>query len=280
MTDFIVEKMEEDNVEPSDASEDQMTNQKSDSKGERSVVLLGTKHKDVFFKQLCNAAEKYERHVHYQDVHYLTVDHMGTEQVIEVSDPGLGRTGGREMALRVADYVILYYSSMSIESLQAIQKLSSSLQVRKNMPILILCDSDEILMNDETSSANTSSTSEGYESDEREGMKRHFSMEQIRKSLDDTHLAIDQGEKLAEELGSKSSYMKISSSNLDDARKVLTHIVLSLNKSAPQRGRRKSLIKDILRSSKNKESLEPSSIQSDNNKKRKSVDESKVCIIM
>lgn len=41
------------------------------------------------FKQLCDAATKYERHVHYQDVHYLTIEHMGTENVIEITDPGL-----------------------------------------------------------------------------------------------------------------------------------------------------------------------------------------------
>lgn len=43
------------------------------------------------------------------------------------------RTGGREMALRNADYIILYYSAVAIDSLQALHPLVQPLQYRKNV---------------------------------------------------------------------------------------------------------------------------------------------------
>ncbi|KAF1748634.1 hypothetical protein GCK72_025101 [Caenorhabditis remanei] len=266
-----------------------MTNQKEESKNERKAVILGTGHKALFFKQLCDAATKYERHVHYPDVHYLTVDHMGAEQVVEITDPGLARTGNREMALTDADYAILYYSSVNIDSLQALHPLIQPLQNRKNLPILLVCDSDEVIL-EETASQHTNSTSEGYESDDRDGMKRHYSMEQIRKSLDDNVTSVlDQGEKLAQDLGTRCSFLKISSSNSSDAKKVLTQMVISLHKSGPVRNRRMSKIANMLRSKSSDKSSDENMIfeavnekKSEKKKEKKGgrMEDSKVCIVM
>ncbi|CAI2356116.1 unnamed protein product [Caenorhabditis sp. 36 PRJEB53466] len=275
-----------DELEANDITEiSDMTNQKEEAKSERSAVILGTAQKATFFKQLCDAATKYERHVHYQDVHYLTIEHLGSENIVEVTDPGLARTGGREMALRNADYVILYYSSMSIDSLQALQPLVQPLQTRKNLPILLVCDCDEVVL-EETASANTSSASEGYESDDRDGMKRHYSMEQIRKGLDDNLASVtDQGEKLSQELGPRCSYLQINSSKAADAHKVLTQMIISINKSAPIRNRRKSIITNILRSKSSEKSssdgvlFEPVN-EKKSGKKNGKVEDSKVCIVM
>ncbi|CAI5456430.1 unnamed protein product [Caenorhabditis angaria] len=263
-----------------DIGDIEMTNQRDDSKGERSIVLLGTKHKKVFFQQLCESAQKYEKHVHYQDVHYLTIDHMGNDYIIELTDPGTARTGGREMAIRSADFALLYYSANSIESLHAIQSVSQALQQRKNMPILIVCDSDDITV-DETLSANTSSSSEGYESDEREGMRRHYSMEQMRSNLEEN--AGEGGERLAEELGSRCSYLKIQASRKEDAQKVITQIIFTLQKSAPIKNRRKSIIKEILRNKSTDKNADAVFESGENSKKKKSKnggDDSKVCSIM
>lgn len=260
----------------------EMTNQKEESRNERKAVILGTGHKALFFKQLCDAANKYERHVHYPDVHYLTIDHMGTEHVVEITDPGLARTGNREMALTDADFAILYYSSVNIDSLQALQPLIQPLQNRKNLPILLVCDSDEVIL-EETASAHTSSTSEGYESDDRDGMKRHYSMEQIRKGLDD-NMPLDQGEKLAQEFGTRCTYLEISSSNSSDAKKVLSQMITSLHKSNPIRNRRMSKIANMLRSKSSEKSGENMIFEAvnekKNGKKAGKVEDSKVCIVM
>uniref|UniRef100_A0A8R1HML2 Tc1-like transposase DDE domain-containing protein n=2 Tax=Caenorhabditis japonica TaxID=281687 RepID=A0A8R1HML2_CAEJA len=265
---------------------EQMTNQKEESNSEQNAVILGTAHKTAFFKQLCDAASKYEPHVHYQDVHYLTIEHQGVEHVVEVSDPGLARTGGREMALRNADYVILYYSALAIDSLQALHVLVQPLQTRKNLPILLVCDSDGVEIAEETASANTSSSaSEGYESDDRDGMKRHYSMEQIRKKLDDNVDSIfEQGEKLSTELGDRCTYIQLSSRKASDVQKVLTQMITSLNKSAPIRKRRKSIITNILRSKSSDKSVDSPTVEAVNEKKsgkkNGKVEDSKVCIVM
>lgn len=260
-----------------------MTNQKEETRNERKAVILGTGHKALFFKQLCDAANKYERHVHYPDVHYLTIDHMGTEHVVEITDPGLARTGNREMALTDADFAILYYSSVNIDSLQALQPLIQPLQNRKNLPILLVCDSDEVIL-EETASAHTSSTSEGYESDDRDGMKRHYSMEQIRKGLDDNMTSvIDQGEKFAQEFGGRCTYLEISSSNSADAKKVLSQMVASLHKSNPTRNRRMSKIASMLRSKSSDKSgdmIFEAVNEKKNGKKAGKVEDSKVCVVM
>uniref|UniRef100_A0A1I7URP6 Ras family protein n=2 Tax=Caenorhabditis tropicalis TaxID=1561998 RepID=A0A1I7URP6_9PELO len=275
-----------DGEESSDGTEvGDMTNQKEESRNERKAVILGTGHKAFFFKQLCDAANKYERHVHYPDVHYLTIDHMGTENVVEITDPGLARTGNREMALTDADFAILYYSSANIDSLQALQPLIQPLQNRKNLPILLVCDSDEVIP-EETASAHTSSTSEGYESDDRDGMKRHYSMEQIRKNLDDNASSggLDQGEKLVQEFGTRCTYLEISSSNSSDAKKVLSQMVASLHKSNPTRNRRMSKIASILRSKSSDKSGENMIFEAVNEKKsgkkNGKMEDSKVCIVM
>lgn len=51
-----------------------------------------------------------------------------------------------------------------------------------------------------------------------------------------------QGEQLAQELGSRCSFMQISSSSSSDAKKVLTQMIMSINKSGPTRNRRMSKI--------------------------------------
>ncbi|PIO58125.1 hypothetical protein TELCIR_20445, partial [Teladorsagia circumcincta] len=96
------------------------------------VVMLGSPQKSILFEKLCQAASKYERHVHYQDVHYLTVDCDGKEELLEFTDPGLARTGGREMAIRRADLALLFYSALSINSLHNLQALKEDLEMKSN----------------------------------------------------------------------------------------------------------------------------------------------------
>ncbi|EYC38942.1 hypothetical protein Y032_0685g1517 [Ancylostoma ceylanicum] len=100
---------------------------------ELNVVMLGSPQKNIMFEKLCQAATKYERHVHYQDVHYLTVNCAGKQEVIEFTDPGLAHTGGREMAIKRADLALLFYSAISLSSLQHLKALQEDLVVKKNV---------------------------------------------------------------------------------------------------------------------------------------------------
>ncbi|VDO92108.1 unnamed protein product [Heligmosomoides polygyrus] len=100
------------------------------------VVMLGSSQKSILFEKLCQAATKYERHVHYQDVHYLTVDCNGTEELLEFTDPGLARTGGREMAIKRADLALLFYSALSLSSLHNLQALKDNLEMKANVSTL------------------------------------------------------------------------------------------------------------------------------------------------
>ncbi|CAD6189086.1 unnamed protein product [Caenorhabditis auriculariae] len=216
-----------------------MTNQE-ERKGESAVVIFGSKQKEEFFKQLCQAANKYEKHAHYQDVHYLSVEFNGKEEVIEFTDPGLAKTGGREMALRSADFVLLHYTAMNVTSLQALQSLTELLHSRANVPVLVICDTDEWVEEEENIA------SEGYESDADGLMKRHYSMEQVRKSLDDGAISADLSQKLLEELGSTCKLMEISGSDGEELRKILQHILTTLSSSNEWGRRRKPLIKNLL----------------------------------
>ncbi|KAK6033364.1 hypothetical protein OSTOST_00410 [Ostertagia ostertagi] len=151
----------------------------------------------IEFEKLCQAASKYERHVHYQDVHYLTVDCDGKEELLEFTDPGL-------------------------------------------LPLRLLCDSDEIVEDEEDGgSTGISSVSEGYESDpEREGrMRRRNSMEKIRKAHEDGGMAVEQGQQWANELGPDCEFMMLSSSQFTDAKTFLEGIVSTIRSHRKTRAR-------------------------------------------
>ncbi|ETN87287.1 hypothetical protein NECAME_00146 [Necator americanus] len=162
---------------------------------ELNVVMLGSPQKNILFEKLCQAATKYERHVHYPDVHYLTVDCNGKQELLEFTDPGLAHTGGREMAIRRADLALLFYSALSLNSLHHLQALEEDLAFKKNLPLRLVCDSDEVVEDEEDGeSTGISSVSEGYESDpEREGrIRRRNSMDKIRKAHEDGGMAVEQ----------------------------------------------------------------------------------------
>ncbi|KAK6061168.1 hypothetical protein COOONC_01166 [Cooperia oncophora] len=198
------------------------------------------------FEKLCQAASKYERHVHYQDVHYLTVDCDGKEELLEFTDPGLARTGGREMAIRRADLALLFYSALSLSSLHNLQSLKEDLEMKSNLPLRLLCDSDEIVEDEEDGgSTGISSVSEGYESDpEREGrMRRRNSMEKIRKAHEDGGMAVEQGQQWASELGPDCEFMMLSSSQFADAKTFLEGIVNTIR--THRRTRARTLIKRL-----------------------------------
>ncbi|VDL62665.1 unnamed protein product [Nippostrongylus brasiliensis] len=209
-------------------------------RNEFSVVLLGSSQKSVLFEKLCKAAAKYERHVNYEDVHYLTVDCDGKEELVEITDPGLARTGGREVAIKRADLAMLFYSALSLNSLHNLQALKEDLETRRNLPLRLLCDSDGSVDDGEDgSSTGISSVSEGYESDI-EGeprIRRRSSMENIRKAQEDEGIAIEQGKKWASELGPCCEFTVISSSQFTDAKSFLEEIVSTMRSNRKKQTR-------------------------------------------
>ncbi|KAL6722444.1 hypothetical protein Aduo_017569 [Ancylostoma duodenale] len=201
---------------------------------ELNVVMLGSPQKNVMFEKLCQAATKYERHVHYQDVHYLTVNCAGKQEVIEFTDPGLARTGGREMAIKRADLALLFYSAISLSSLQHLQSLEEDLIMKKNLPLRLVCDSDEVIEDEEDGgSTGISSISEGYESDpEGEGrMRRRNSMDKIRKAHEDGETGVEKGQQWANEIGPNCEFILVSSSQFDDGKKFLEELVSAIRSS-------------------------------------------------
>ncbi|CAI4228255.1 unnamed protein product [Auanema sp. JU1783] len=222
---------------------------------EVSFVLLGASQKTVLFDKLREAADKYERHVHYPDVHYLTVRIGDHNHTVELTDPGMARTGGREMAIKKADIAILYYSAPKLSTMTQLHSLKEDLERKKNMPVRIICDVDDVAdYDEEDSSTGISSQSEGYESDPDHelGMKRRRSMEIIRKQSDDGTIAIDMGRQFATELGDRCVFIQISSSTYQDQETLLKELVLA--STAKARTRSRSLIPGrLMRRSKSRD---------------------------
>ncbi|CAJ0608926.1 unnamed protein product [Cylicocyclus nassatus] len=205
---------------------------------ELSVVMFGAPQKNVLFEKLCEAAAKYERHVHYEDVYYLTVNCKDKQEVIEFTDPGLDRTGGREMAIKRADLAILFYSALSLHSLHQLQTLNDDLKMKSNIPLRLICDSDECKDEEDGESTGIASVSEGYNSDaEGEGrIQRRNSMEKIRKASEDVEVAVEQGQQWASNIGPNCEFILLSSSKFNEARAFLEDIIRAIKRSHSPRG--------------------------------------------
>ncbi|KJH41600.1 hypothetical protein DICVIV_12425 [Dictyocaulus viviparus] len=153
--------------------------------------------------------------------------------MLEFTDPGLSRTGGREMAIKRADLALLFYSALSLSSLHHLQTLKEDLEMKIHMPLRLVCDIDEVIEDEEDGgSTGISSVSEGYESDtDRDSrIRRHNSMEKFRKTNEEGGIAIEQGQKWANELGSECEFIVLSSSQFTDANTFLENIINSIHK--------------------------------------------------
>ncbi|CAJ0951825.1 unnamed protein product, partial [Mesorhabditis belari] len=223
-----------------------MTGSKENVDTELHVVILGPDQKHVLFKKLCRAADKYEKHVHYQDVHYLHVNKPadGTEEVIEITDPGLGHTGNREMAIRKCNLALIYCSVSTTSDLQRIESLIPDFDLRKTVPVRFLFDVDEVAIDEEdSSSTGISSVSEGYESDtDLEGPKRKNSMDKIRRQNEEGMVTMQQISELSTRFGPDVRVEQISSNQMVDARGLLETIMEEAAKSKKKTTPKKRLL--------------------------------------
>uniref|UniRef100_A0A183C6U2 Ras-like protein family member 12 n=1 Tax=Globodera pallida TaxID=36090 RepID=A0A183C6U2_GLOPA len=122
----------------------------ADSPKEYRMVLLGTHHKQPLFDKMCSVAQKFERHIQYADIWYLTFqfDDSDDPVVVELKDPGTDKTGERQMAIQQkSDAVILCYSAFNPDSLLALESVVEDFQTLNGQaPVtLLLCNEDQLV---------------------------------------------------------------------------------------------------------------------------------------
>ncbi|VDM59844.1 unnamed protein product [Angiostrongylus costaricensis] len=230
-----------------------MKSDEDDVCNQLNVVMLGSPQKSILFEKLCQAAMKYERHVHYQDVYYLTIDYNGKEELLEFVDPGLARTGGREMAIKRADLALLFYSALSLSSLHNLQTVKDDLTMKGNV---------------------TSQTQKKME--ESNAVVLWIKFEKRMKK----------GQKWATELGPDCEFIILSSSQFADAKTFLETIVSTIRVHRKRRTRtfikQLKLAHEILsprksdRSKEERKSTKSSSSSNSYNNENKS----NICLIM
>ncbi|CAJ0575875.1 unnamed protein product, partial [Mesorhabditis spiculigera] len=262
---------------------------------ELRVVMLGPVQKHQFFKNLCLAADKYEKHVHYNDVHYMHLKKgENDEEVLEVSDPGMAHTGNREMAIRNCDIALIYCSATTATSFAQLQSLIPDFEARKSVPVRFFFDTDDVAIEDEDgSSTGISSVSEGYESDPEspERMRRRNSMEKIRRLNEDGVVTIEQVNELSEKFGSDVRVDQIASSQMDNTRELLEVIAEDAIKNKKKTVSKRRLLslggsksrensKSRHNSSESKEEDKKIEKQGSKKERKNSQKDSKVCSIM
>jgi GTPase SAR1 family protein len=182
-------------------------------------------------EKLCEAADHYERHMQYPDIYYLYFDVDGQETVIELSCLGTEHTGSREMEIRKSHVIILAYAMNNATSFHELANITEDLKMRKREPpIVLVCNEDELVEEDRLSIADGSSISEGYESDNANNqIKRHPSMEKIRKSQEQSFITKEQGEAFAKQLGNDSQFLSEHLSRFGGTRDLLLELLRKLN---------------------------------------------------
>ncbi|KAI1704054.1 hypothetical protein Ddc_16306 [Ditylenchus destructor] len=236
---------------------------------EYPVLIIGTPHKQPLFEKLLTSAEKFERHIQYQDTFYLNYTVDGQPAVVVLNDPGTQHTGAREMAIRKADAVILCYAAYNAASFHQISDLVNDFKSRKNgqyPPVLLLCNEDCILEEggDKEDNADkiprTPSTSEGYESsdemtererNEKESAIRRISMEEMRNNQGDcAPITYEQGETMAQLFGPDCRFLSISFQEYSESRQLVEGLIqrIRTNKSSSARSRKDRSSGSLLKS--------------------------------
>ncbi|KAI1708697.1 hypothetical protein DdX_11776 [Ditylenchus destructor] len=238
---------------------------------EYPVLIIGTPHKQPLFEKLLASAEKFERHIQYQDTFYLNYTVDGQPAVVVLNDPGTQHTGAREMAIRKADAVILCYAAYNAASFHQISDLVNDFKSRKNgqyPPVLLLCNEDCILeeagrdkeQDNGDKMARTPSTSEGYESSDemtereknvKESAIRRISMEEMRNNQEEcVPITYEQGETMAQLFGPDCRFLSISFQEYSESRQLVEGLIqrIRTNKSSSARSRKDRSSGSLLKS--------------------------------
>lgn len=226
-------------------------------------------------EKLCEAADKHERHMQYPDIVYLYFNVDNQLTVIELSCVGTEHTGAREMEIRKSDAIILTYAMYNPHSFHELANVTDDFKMRKrDPPVILVCNEDELIEEDTLSMADQSSTSEGYESDSPGQIKRHPSIEKIRRSQEDAFITKEQGQAFSQQLGNDSKFLSVQISQFDGTLELLMELLRKLNSGKSVTRRRRSTVVEGLKqialpfqkSKKNREREESnSSTSSDTN---------------
>ncbi|CEF64116.1 Small GTPase superfamily and Small GTPase superfamily, Ras type and P-loop containing nucleoside triphosphate hydrolase domain-containing protein [Strongyloides ratti] len=213
---------------------------------EYKIAFIGDHSKNVFLQKLKETCIKYEKHVKYQDIHYFNFLVDNSEIVLEIFELGTEHTGAREMAIRKAEGIILFYTSVLMEGYHQLVNCVDDFKRRKKdkkfTPIYLISNEDPSLIDDiNESSDQISSISEGYESEsptQSYRVSRRNSMEKIKQISEDllmTKITPQQGENLAKAISPDCHYISINFKNYNNIDEFVTEIVNKINISAPEK---------------------------------------------
>ncbi|EFO18338.1 hypothetical protein LOAG_10156, partial [Loa loa] len=97
-----------------------------------TIVFIGSSQKEELLERIKSTAVQCERHITYEDTYYLTYIVDGSEATVELIDPGLEHTGARQMSIRKAHGVILFYQASSQSSVNQLCDVALDFQIIEN----------------------------------------------------------------------------------------------------------------------------------------------------
>ncbi|KAK6113304.1 Ras family protein [Brugia pahangi] len=110
-----------------------------------TIVFIGSSEKEELLEKIKSTAIQCERHINYQDTYYLTYIVDGSEANIELIDSGIEHTGARQMSIRKAHGVILFYRISSQNSVNQLYDVALDFQIIENKikpPLLLIGNED------------------------------------------------------------------------------------------------------------------------------------------
>uniref|UniRef100_A0A0N5B277 Ras-associating domain-containing protein n=1 Tax=Strongyloides papillosus TaxID=174720 RepID=A0A0N5B277_STREA len=239
---------------------------------EYKIALIGDHSKFVLLEILKKSCKVYEKHVKYQDVHYFNFFVDDDEIVLEVVELGTEHTGAREMAIRKAEGIILFYTSVLMEGyhqlVNCVDDFKRRKKDKKHTPTYLISNEDPTILDDMTeneSSDKFSSISEGYESETpttNYRLTKRRSMEKIKQISEDllmTKITPQQGENLAKAISPDCQYININFKNYTSIDDFVSEIVTKINVSAPEKMKTIQKIKEAKKESIKKSKSEKSS---------------------
>ncbi|KAL3101399.1 hypothetical protein niasHT_021517 [Heterodera trifolii] len=227
-----------------------LSSSSADAAKEYRLVLLGTQHKKPLFKKMCSAAQKFEQHIQYADIWYLTFQFKDSEEpvVVEITDPGTEKTGERQMAIQQkSDAIILCYSAFNPDSFLALESVTEDFQTfnGKSPATLLLCNEDQLAEEGFEDGHETDTADDGYGTNSGGGSPsdremppqtvpkrrsttptgRQHSMERIREAREGGRCPIgkEKGEQLCHSLGPNCEFRSLSFAD-----QLADHFVLDL----------------------------------------------------
>uniref|UniRef100_A0A914W005 Uncharacterized protein n=1 Tax=Plectus sambesii TaxID=2011161 RepID=A0A914W005_9BILA len=113
---------------------------------EYKLVVIGSQEKTLLLERFFADATKFERHANYNDLYFVTIKSDGQDCFLEIMDPGLERTGQRDMSIRKAEAAILVYSASSVDSFHELAGIVENFKRRNpsgpSIPIILIANVD------------------------------------------------------------------------------------------------------------------------------------------